>query len=93
MKLATTALTGLLLSLGLAACDDIEMEDAPMRTGSAADESACIAAVNRNYGASVATVTSSDFSQANTEVMLTAQGERWRCLSSGGVVADVAVVG
>ena len=93
MRPAITALSGLLLSLGLAACDDIEMDDAPMRTGSSADEAACAAAVNRNYGASVATVMSSDFSQANTEVMLMAQGERWRCLSSGGVVADLAVVG
>ena len=92
MRMMMTALAG--AALLLSACDDMEMTDgAPMRTGSATDEAACLAAVNRNYGATVATVTSSDFSQANTEVMMTARGETWRCLVSGGVVADLAVVG
>ncbi|MDW4496569.1 hypothetical protein R5H30_01140 [Sulfitobacter sp. D35] len=91
----TQSLVAICLCFGLAACDEtaeIDVSDAPLRTGDAADEAACVAAVNRNYGSSVASVVSSEFSQANTDVRLTAQGENWRCLSSGGTVAEVSVI-
>ena len=83
-----------LIALPLSACVETEMADAPLRSGSAAAESACIQAVNTNFGRPVARVTSSDFSQAATEVMLTAEGETWRCLASqDGRVDDLSVVG
>ena len=67
-----------------------------------AAESACMVAVNMNYGGNVKDlkVVRSEFSQANSEVILDAVGvrggpttERWRCLSSNsGKVADLSVV-
>ena len=69
-------------------------------TGAA--ESACMAKINSNYGGKVDTlkVVRSEFSQANTEVIVDAVGvrgekktERWRCLSSNdGKVADLSIV-
>jgi hypothetical protein len=65
-------------------------------------ESACMSAVNGNYGGNVGTVNviSSEYSEANSEVIVEAVGvrggpttERWRCLSSNdGQVADLRVV-
>lgn len=91
-------LVGSILLVALAGCvedmDEMDNIDAPLRTGSAAAEQGCVQGVNTNYGSSVARVTSSDFSQANTEVMLTAEGETWRCLvSETGDVRDLSVVG
>ena len=67
-----------------------------------AAESACMAAVNNNYGGKVKDlkVVRSEFSQANSTVMLDAVGvrggpttEHWRCLSSNkGKVEDLSVV-
>ena len=64
-------------------------------------ESACMAKINSNYGGKVDTlkVVRSEFSQANTEVIVDAVGvrgenktERWRCLSSNdGKVADLSI--
>jgi hypothetical protein len=94
---ATSLIFSALLIAPLAACDDMDTMDtmdAPPRSGSAAAESACVQAVNTNYGRSVAQVTSSSFSQAATAVMLTAEGETWKCLSSeDGRVDDLRVVG
>lgn len=69
---------------------------------SSAAKSACMAAVNKNYGGKVKDlkVVRSEFSQANSTVMVDAIGvrgssqtERWRCLvSNGGKVADLSVV-
>ncbi|NEX22044.1 hypothetical protein G3480_17315 [Thiorhodococcus mannitoliphagus] len=69
---------------------------------SSAAETACMTAVNSNYGGRVKDikVVRSEFSQANSEVILDAVGvrggsrtERWRCLSSSkGQVADLSVV-
>ena len=77
-KFSVTLVCTILL-VGLAGCDEdmAEMDtmDAPLRSGSAAAEQGCVQGVNTNYGRPVARVTSSDFSQANTEVMLTAEGE------------------
>ena len=91
-------LIGAILLVSLTGCveemDEMNAMDAPLRTGSAAAEQGCLQGVNTNYGSSVARVTSSDFSQANTEVMLTAEGETWRCLvSETGEVRDLSVVG
>jgi hypothetical protein len=76
----------------LGACVETE-ETVTLRTGSSEAEFACAQAVNQNFGRAVATVTSSQFSEANTIVMLTAEGQRFRCLtSSDGVVAELASV-
>jgi hypothetical protein len=58
--------------------------------------------VNNNYGGNVRSVNvvSSEFSQANSEVIVEAVGvrggstsERWRCLvSNDGIVQDLSVV-
>lgn len=73
-----------------------------MRQASSAAESACLAAVNSNYGGKVqaVNVSSSEFSQANSTVMVVAAGvrgstqaERWRCLvSNDGKVQELSVV-
>jgi hypothetical protein len=83
--------------LALAACDDtvqVDTSSQPMRTGTGAAESACLAAVNRNYGSDVASIISSDSSEADTEVMVSTQGESFRCLASNdGTVEDLAQAG
>ena len=66
-------------------------------------KTACMEAVNRNYGGKVRdlVVTSSEFSQANSQVNLKAMGvrggssnETWKCLvSNDGKVQDLNVVG
>lgn len=86
------------VAVGLTACSETSMQSgsppmaasAPMRTGSAADETACLSAVAQQTGNSVI-VTSSEFSQANTQVMVGVGPQRapWRCLVSNGVVAEV----
>jgi hypothetical protein len=61
---------------------------------SSAAESACMSAVNANYGGKVKhlNIVSSEFSQANSEVILNADGQRWRCLvSNDGRVQDLSV--
>ncbi len=75
--------------LGLAACVE-ETTTTTMRTGTPADESACLNAVARQTGNTV-TVLESTFSEANNVVIVGVGPElaRWRCLSSGGVVAEV----
>jgi hypothetical protein len=62
-----------------------------MRTGSASDERACELAVTRQTNNPDVVTLSSDFSQANTEVILGvgAQRAKWRCLVSRGKVAEV----
>lgn len=84
----------ILVMMPVAACmDDASLQDAPLDTGGKSAVSACVNAVDANYGEKVARVTSSEFSQANTMVMLTAKGENWRCLASeDGIVADLSVV-
>ncbi len=64
---------------------------AAMRTGSADDEGACERAVSNQTGNGDTIVLSSDFSQANTEVIVGVgpKRARWKCLVSRGVVAEV----
>lgn len=77
-------------------------EPAGMRQASSAAESACMVAVNNNYGGKVGNlvVTSSEFSQANSQVNIRAEGvrngptsETWKCLvSNDGKVQELSVV-
>jgi hypothetical protein len=72
-------------------------------TVSEAAKSACMMAVNKQYGGNVRElkVVSSEFSQANSEVIVKAIGvrggstkEKWRCLvSNSGKVQDLSVLG
>jgi len=64
-----------------------------MAQATSAAESACMAAVNREYGGRENTldVVHSEFSQANSLVIVEADGERWRCLSSNdGYVQELS---
>ena len=91
------------LALGACVTNEPKQGQAPTasRGATSAAESACMAAVNRNYGGKVKTVqvASSEFSQANSLVMVDAIGvrgssqtERWRCLvSNDGKVQDLSV--
>ena len=100
---------GLIAAAGLAmtACATDSSYDSgagssSLREASNAAESACMAAVNSQYGGNVKTVSvaSSEFSQANSVVMVNAAGvrggsmsERWRCLvSNDGNVEELTVV-
>ena len=92
------------LTLGACVTNEPKQGQAPTasRGASSAAESACMTAVNSNYGGKVKTVqvASSEFSQANSVVMVDAivvrgssQTERWRCLvSNDGQVAELSVV-
>ncbi|MCF7983807.1 MAG: hypothetical protein K9L70_05340 [Thiohalocapsa sp.] len=58
-------------------------------------ETACMERVNANYAGKVRnlTVTSSEFSEANSVVMMNADGETWRCLvSNDGAIQELRVV-
>jgi len=77
-------------------------ESSAPRQATSAAETACMTAVNGNYGGKVddLKVIRSEYSEANSEVVLDAVGvrggpttERWRCLSSNsGKVEDLRVV-
>ena len=80
-----------LAALALAGCDETAGGGSVSnRTGSAVDENACLSAVARETGNSVGIISSS-FSEANTEVIVGVGPQRaqWRCLVSGGQVAEV----
>ncbi len=65
-----------------------------MAQATVAAETACMEAVNRNYGGRVRDlrVVHSEFSQANSRVFIEADGERWNCLSSNdGYVEELRV--
>ena len=91
------------LTLGACLTNEPKQGQAPTasRGATSAAESACMVAVNRNYGGKVKTVqvASSEFSQANSLVMVDAIGvrgssqtERWRCLvSNDGNVQELSV--
>jgi len=94
MNMPVPAILAITCAFALSACSETvanARSSAPsMRTGSADDESACLSAVASRTGNSVA-VMSSEFSQANTLVMVGVGPQRapWRCLVSDGVVAEV----
>jgi starvation-inducible outer membrane lipoprotein len=93
-------------ALGLTACAtdgyDSGAGSSNLREASGNAESACMSAVNANYGGKVASVkvTSSETSQANSMVMVKASGvrggtttEHWKCLvSNDGNVEELSVV-
>jgi hypothetical protein len=92
--------TRLLITLGfIAFMPAAEVQAAEV---SPAAQSSCMAAVNNQYGGSVRDlkIVSSEFSQANSVVMVKAigirgsnQSENWKCLvSNQGTVADLSVV-
>ena len=97
LMLAALAFSG----LGLTACatDSYDPGNAAQggpvnRQAPSVAESACMAAVNRQYGGKERElrVISSEFSQANSLVMIRADGERWRCLvSNDGYVEDLSL--
>ena len=92
MRLSFAALA--VITLPLAACVEESAGPTAIRSGGADAEFACAQAVNRNFGRAVATVTSSEFSEANTVVMLTAEGQTFRCLTSeSGEVFEVTATG
>ncbi len=96
MQKLSVAMIGALCAIGLSACSETANEGASMqpsgamRTGSAQDEQACLSAVAAQANNSV-TVLSSEFSEANTLVMVGVgpQQAPWRCLVSKGRVAEV----
>lgn len=104
MKHLTQLCTAGIAALALSGCveESGTRDSSAMRGASNAAESACMQAVNGNYGGNVRdlSVASSEFSQANSVVMITASGvrggsqsERWRCLvSDTGNVAELTVV-
>jgi hypothetical protein len=106
MKQLTKITAAALAALTLSACvEDQKMsrsEPPAMRDASSNSETACMAAVNGNYGGKVREerVASSEFSQANSEVIVkaigvrgTSQSEQWKCLvSNDGKVQDLSVV-
>ena len=102
MRIALIAAAGLALTACAADSYNAGSGSSGMRQASSAAESACLAKVNSNYGGNVRSVNvvSSEFSEANSEVIVEAVGvrggsktERWRCLSSNdGNVADLSVV-
>lgn len=59
-------------------------EKSHSRDGTNIAESACMVAVNNQYGGRVKSlhIVSSDFSKASSTVVLNADGEQWRCVSS-----------
>jgi ABC-type glycerol-3-phosphate transport system substrate-binding protein len=94
-----TLLAGLASALLLSACSETSGPTTlpgttAMRTGSQTDEKACLDAVKAQANNSV-TVLSSEFSEANTQVMVGVGSEQapWRCLVSNGKVAEAMFAG
>ena len=94
IKIAVLAVAG----LTLAACGTTDMGysdkgSSESRQATSAAESACMAAVNRQYGGKYdAKVIRSEYSEANSLVVVAGgpDRERWRCLvSNDGVVQDL----
>jgi hypothetical protein len=102
IPIALVAAATLLLSACATSDDDSGQGSSTLRQATGAAESACTAAVNGNYGGNVRSVqvASSEYSEANSVVMVDAAGvrggsttERWRCLvSNDGTVQELTVV-
>lgn len=88
------------LALSLASCVMVEdtkgkSSSSPSHSGSsntAAADAACVAKANELSAGSGASVVSSEYSEANTVVVVQDhRGNRYRCLASNdGVIADIA---
>lgn len=83
VRIATAAFT--VLALG------VVTQVGAAEDGTGAAEKACKKAVKKRVGGDVKVhVVSSEFSQANSTVLMDVKGKRWRCLSSNdGVVAEL----
>jgi len=105
MNSLTKITAAALAALTLSACvtdEKMSRAEPALRQATSAAESACMSAVNSNYGGKVrdVRVVSSEFSQANSTVMVDAIGvrggpttEHWQCLASNsGKVEDLRVV-
>ena len=89
MKFAVRFITAAVAGLVLSVCTTGVMAQA-----TSAAESACMAAVNKKYGGreSSLEIVHSEFSQANSLVIVEADSERWRCLSSNdGNVEELSI--
>lgn len=95
MRLHAIIGTGL-MAVALSGCVEMTTTttDTTLRTGSAADEAACLDAVSNQTRNSVR-ILSSDFSQANTVVMVGVgpQQAPWKCWVSNGRVSEVMFAG
>jgi len=101
IRVALIAAAGLTLGACATSNDDAGAGSSASRQAGSAAESACMVAVNSNYGGKVQTVqvVRSEYSEANSTVMVDAVGvrggtasERWRCLvSNDGKVQDLSV--
>jgi hypothetical protein len=84
-------------AFGLAACDDAAMvADAPVAGTPTIQEQACLAAVSNETDNGDVAVLNSEFSEANSVVMIGVGADRapWRCLvSNDGEVAEVSFSG
>lgn len=97
MRFLMSGVVSLVALLGLAACSETASQPTAqaatptLRSGSATDERACELAVTRQSNNPDVVTLSSDFSQANTEVIIGVgpQRAKWRCLVSNGRVAEV----
>jgi ABC-type Fe3+-hydroxamate transport system substrate-binding protein len=93
-------IAGLLSGLLLSACSETSNPSlspdtsSALRTGSKTDEKACLDAVAKQANNTV-TIISSEFSEANTLVMVGVGPENapWKCLVSKGVVAEASFAG
>lgn len=85
-------------ALGTVACSQTESQapasqpssSTAMRSGSPEDEQACLNYARAEMQTDQISIVSSEFSQANTEVIVAVGDQRaqWRCLVSGAVVAE-----
>ncbi len=91
------------VGLNLSACATDSYDPGPgsraSRQATSAAETACMTAINSQYGGKVGTVkvTGSEFPEANSQVIVATslaggKTERWRCLSSNdGTVQDLSM--
>jgi hypothetical protein len=90
-RIGTVALVA--VGFGLAACDDGSMtETSAVAAAPSVQEQACLAAVSNETNNGEVAVLSSEFSEANSVVMIGVgpNSAPWRCLvSNDGVVAEV----
>ncbi len=102
MRYPTLAIASLAALLGLSACSQSSSSSSPrpstseataaaLRGGNPTDEGACEQAVAKQTNNPDVATLSSEMSQANTQVIIGVGPERarWRCLASGGKVAEV----
>lgn len=94
MKKLMTAAVALAAISSVGACSSTDSQTPPetaLRTGSAADEQACDLAVARETNNGETVVLSSDFSEANTIVIVGVGPDKakWKCLVKNGRVAEV----